>query len=205
MRNPTEQIADALLVMDAQSGHCDALEMLVSRWQKRFWGHAYSLTGRPDAAWDITQESWLDIVRGLARLKDADKFGAWAYRIVSNKASDWIRRNGGISLEDHSESDPRESAIEPEQREIAGDVHSILRRLPGHSQAVLKLYYLEGFGVAEIAHILGTPEGTVKSRLHTARAEFRKFWESPGEISPVLIPASGKEKQNERRNDQKDY
>ncbi len=49
----------------------------------------------------------------------------------------------------------------------------MLRRLSVPAQVVLNLYYLEGFSLAEIASILGTPEGTVKSRLHAARIEFR--------------------------------
>lgn len=197
MQNPVEQIADEILVMDAQSGCHEALEMLISRWQKRLWEHAYSLTLRPEAAWDITQESWLNIVRGLGRLQDPAKFRSWAYRIVSNKAHDWIGRNGrGTSPEDEPE-DLSAAPIDQEQHETASDVHGILRRLPGHSQVVLKLYYLEGFGLAEIAQILGTPKGTVKSRLHAARIEFRKQWETLDGTSPAPNPASGKETQHE--------
>jgi RNA polymerase sigma-70 factor (ECF subfamily) len=197
MQNSAEQIVDQILVMDAQSGRREAFEMLVCRWQKRLWWHAYHLTCQSEAAWDITQESWLGIVRGLARLKDPAKFGSWAYRIVSNKARDWLCRNGrGTPLEGESEDLPS-SGTEQEQRETAKDVNGILRRLPHRSQVVLKLYYLEGFGLAEIAEILGAPEGTVKSRLHTARAEFRKCWESLGGMPHAPIPAPGKERQNE--------
>ena len=64
MAEHTEQLVDELLVMDAQSGQVRALEMLVSRWQRRLWWHAYNLTGSSDGAWDITQETWLGIVRG---------------------------------------------------------------------------------------------------------------------------------------------
>ena len=194
MQNPIEQIADEILVMDAQSGRVEAFEQLVSRWQKRLWEHAYSLTGRPEAAWDITQESWLNMVRGLGRLQDSAKFRSWAYRIVSNKAHDWIGRNGRGALPENEPEELSASPAEHEQRDTASDVHGILARLPGHSQVVLKLYYLEGFGLAEISQILGTPEGTVKSRLYAARIEFRKHWESLDRTSSAPIPASGKEK-----------
>ena len=193
MQTPAEQIADEILVMDAQSGHREAFDMLVLRWQKRLWWHALNLTGRPEAAWDITQDSWLDIVRGLTRLTDPAKFGSWAYRIVTHKAYDWRCRDG---RERSPEIDPEDSpavSAEPGKLETSGDVHDILRRLPARAQVVLNLYYLEGFSLAEIAAILGTPEGTVKSRLHAARIEFRKRWESLSKISPAAIPASGKE------------
>lgn len=67
---------------------------------------------------------------------------------------------------------------------LTSDVHDILRRLPARPQVVLNLYYLEGFSLAEIAGILGMPEGTVKSRLHAARIEFRNHWESLAKVSP---------------------
>jgi len=193
MQNPAEQIADEILVMDAQSGHREAFDILVLRWQKRLWWHALNLTGRPEAAWDITQDSWLDIVRGLTRRTDPAKFGSWAYRIVTHKAYDWRCRDG---RERSPEIDPEDSpavSAEPGKLETSGDVHDILRRLPARAQVVLNLYYLEGFSLAEISAILGTPEGTVKSRLHAARIEFRKRWESLSKISPAAIPASGKE------------
>src|ERR1700677_5179542 len=43
-------------------------------------------------------------------------------------------------------------------------------------------YYVEGFGIAEVAVTLGIPEGTVKSRLHTARAAFKDLWQPAGEL-----------------------
>lgn len=65
-----EQLVDEILVMDCQSGSVKALEILVSRWQKRLWRYAYNLTGDSEMAWDITQESWLGIIKGLRRLHD---------------------------------------------------------------------------------------------------------------------------------------
>jgi RNA polymerase sigma-70 factor (ECF subfamily) len=193
MQNPAEQIADEILVIDAQSGRRKAFDMLVSRWQKRLWWHAFYLTGRAEAAWDITQESWLDIVRGLTRLNDPAKFGSWAYRIVSHKAYDWrCRDRRERSTEIEPEDTPAVAAGQG-KHETAGDVHDILRRLPARAQVVLNLYYLEDFNLAEIASILGTPEGTVKSRLHAARIEFREHWELLGNKPPAAIPASGKE------------
>ncbi len=181
MQNSAEQIVDQILVMDAQSGRREAFETLVSRWQKRLWWRAYNLTGRTEVAWDITQESWLDIVGGLGRLNDPAKFGAWAYRIVSNKARDWLCRNRRERSAEIESEDSRASTVEQGKHETASsDVHDILARLSARSQVVLNLYYLEGLCLAEIARTLRVPKGTVKSRLHTARTEFRKYWESLG-------------------------
>lgn len=197
MQNSTERIADEILVMDAQRGRQQAFEKLVSRWQKRLWWHAYRLTGHSDAAWDITQESWLGIVRGLARLKEPDSFGSWAYRIVSNKTWNWLRRNGRESPMETETEDTAAATTEEARREKVSEVHDILCRLSRRAQVVLNLHYLEGFGLAEIAGILGMPEGTVKSRLHMARIEFKECWESLGDTSPEPISATGKARQDE--------
>ena len=56
-------IQDQLLVMDAQAGSRVALEELVRRWYTKLWQHAYNLTSDQQAAWDIAQKSWCDIIR----------------------------------------------------------------------------------------------------------------------------------------------
>jgi RNA polymerase sigma factor (sigma-70 family) len=176
MGQETEQLIDEILVMDAQTGSAKALEALVSRWQKRLWRYAYDLTGRADAAWDITQEGWLAIVRGIGRLNDPAHFKAWAYRIMTNKANDWIRgRMRKPPIE------PHEVAIDTTLRvEVVGDVRDMLARLPDRSKTILVLHYVEGFGVAEIASILRIAKGTVKSRLYTARRELKQLWQENG-------------------------
>ena len=178
MQHSAQQVVDEILVMDAQDGREEALEALVGRWQKRLWWHACNLTGSADDAWEITQESWLAIVRGLSRLNDPARFGSWAYRIVTNKAHDRLRRRGRDACPAPA-PDPQETETVSPPDPVAGEVREILRRLPAAARTVLHLRYLEGFDLAELAEILGIPEGTVKSRLHSARAEFRKLWERP--------------------------
>ena len=96
MNDPSHQIVDEILVMDCQDGDAGALNVLVSRWQKRLWAHAYRIVHDSEAAWDITQDSWLAIVRGLRKLNDPARFGPWSMQIVANKARDWIRRHKRI-------------------------------------------------------------------------------------------------------------
>jgi RNA polymerase sigma factor (sigma-70 family) len=178
MSKTPEPFVDEVLVLGCQAGDVAALEALVSRWQRRFWCHAYRLTGDPEAAWDVTQESWLGILRGLARLDDPGCFASWAFRIVTNKARDWVHRRqkrkpaGGIDVERLSASD------EALRCETSLDLGSVLRRLPPDQGAILSLYYLEGLGIADVSRVLGIPEGTVKSRLHAARAAFKVLWQS---------------------------
>jgi len=93
MAKECSDVEDQLLVMDAQDGDRGAMETLVSRWQKRLWRHAFRLTGDRQAAWDVTQQSWLGIIKGLSNFHDPANFGAWAFRIATNKAIDRIKKS----------------------------------------------------------------------------------------------------------------
>ena len=93
MEDYLSNIENQILVLDAQDGDSKAMEQLIKRWQKRFWEHAFRLTGQREAAWDITQQTWLGIIKGLRKLHDPANFKEWAYRITTNKSIDWIRKN----------------------------------------------------------------------------------------------------------------
>jgi RNA polymerase sigma-70 factor (ECF subfamily) len=180
MAPESESVIDEILVLDCQSGSVGALETLVSRWQRRLWRHAYCLTGDAEAAWDVTQESWLGIIRGIDQLGDPARFPAWAFRIVTHKASDWLRQRKKTRQAAEGELEDRPVGDGPQRRDTAIDLFGVLLRLPSEYRSVLSLYYIEGFGIAEVAGSLRIPEGTVKSRLHAARAAFRELWQSEG-------------------------
>lgn len=193
MAEPNEQIIDEILVLDCQSGHAEALDLLVERWQRRLWRYACRLTGDAEAAWEVTQESWLGIVRGIRRLHDPARFRSWAYRIVTNKANDWIRRKVGRARVEPSEAIDPPACDDRSAREAEADLEVILHRLPERSRMVLTLYYLEELGLAEISRILRVPIGTVKSRLHHARAEFKRLWQAANTASEPPAVQKGAE------------
>jgi len=164
MQDDRSNIQNQLLVMDAQSGDAGAMEKLVSRWQKRLWLHALRLTGETQAAWDVTQQTWLAIIKGLRKLHDPANFRAWAYKITTNKSIDWIKKaktNKHVSMEQIHEHQCKE------QKDTG--IHELLERLEMRKKVVLCLYYFEQFTVPEISIALKIPKGTVKSRLHSAR------------------------------------
>ena len=167
-----EQLIDEILVMDCQSGRVKALEMLVSRWQKRLWHYAFNLTVDSEAAWDITQESWLGIIKGLKKLHDPANFRAWAYRITTNKSIDWLKKkskNQQINLDSIE--------VDCHQKKDDLEINELIQRLKNDSRAVLSLYYFEQLSIPEISIALNIPQGTVKSRLFKARGELKQLWE----------------------------
>ena len=111
------------------------------------------LTGRRADAEDATQEALVAVDRGLPSFRGEARLGTWAYRIALRAALHVrARRRDGEPLA-------------PEPRGLA----AAMARLPAEPRAVLSLFAVEGLSHAEIAAILGVPEGTVWPRLHAAR------------------------------------
>ena len=170
MKDNLAKIENQLLVMDAQDGDARAMEKLVSRWQRRLWQHAFRLTGDNQAAWDVTQQSWVGIIKGLPKLHDPANFKAWAYKITTNKSIDWIKKRKAvkqISIEEMQDC----------QHKAKNDtgIKELLEKLSTAKKAILSLYYFEQLTIPEISAALNIPQGTVKSRLHNTRKELKKL------------------------------
>lgn len=136
------------------------------------WCYAHHLTGDSEAAWDITQESWLGIIKGLRKLHDPANFRAWAYRITTNKSVDWIKKSKGVKQVSIGEMQ------EPQHKERKDvGIKELLEKLDMKKRVVLSLYYIEQLSVSEVSAALRIPKGTVKSRLANAREELKKLWQ----------------------------
>ncbi len=165
-----QQIRDQLLVLRAQAD-AEAFEALVKRWHAVLWRHAYRLTRNRETAWDVMQEAWCAIFRGISRLDDAGAFPKWAFRIVTNKCRDTARSAGRRNAAMSTYEEQTNASVMPhtadERLELA------LAQLDPELRMLVGLYYEDSFGVREISEITGWPEGSVKSRLHRARRELR--------------------------------
>jgi RNA polymerase sigma-70 factor (ECF subfamily) len=171
-RTPSE-VLDEYLVLRGQAGEPEAFRLLVERWQPRLLGHAFRYTRSGDAARDVTQESWMAIVKGISRLEDPTRFRAWAYRIVANKARDWVRRER-VRRRVADGAVPPAVVDAPSTADDDGTrIRDAVARLEPEQRLVLSWFYLEDMPLREIADALRIPVGTVKSRLFHARAALR--------------------------------
>lgn len=174
MAGHSERILDELLVLRCQDGEASAFEELVGRWQRKLLRHALHLTADRDGASDVVQEAWFAIVRGIGRIDDPARFPAWAYRIVTHKAADWIRKKQRRKTVEET-VEPVSSDDAPSEEVDA--LRAALRTLPRDARVVLSLHYLDGLSVRGIAAALDVPEGTVKSRLYNARNKLEQVLE----------------------------
>jgi RNA polymerase sigma factor (sigma-70 family) len=171
-------IEDALLLIRARSGDADAFTDFVLRWQDRLRAHAERLTGHPAAADDVLQETWIAVLKGLGRLSDVEAFRAWIYRILSRKATDWIRsRQRRRRLDRRVAAEAARSSGDEERSDRIESLDDAVKRLSPPLRHVVLLHYVEEFSVEEVADVLGIPGGTVKSRLHNARKQLRALIE----------------------------
>lgn len=172
MARSPEQIRHDLLVLRAQSGDRGALDQLVRLWERRLWYVALARSNDHDAAWDIAQEAWLAILRGLRSLREPEAFGRWATQIVFRAAAGRIRRS-----QRHGRMIDKLASMSPDSSTPAESVVNAqsLSTLPTAQRTVMVLHYFEQIKIAEISEMLGVPPGTVKSRLYHARENLRKL------------------------------
>lgn len=179
MRRDEERVFDAYLVAAARVGDRTALQRLATRWQPKLLGHAYRLSGGDaELAADATQDAWIEIVRSINRLDDAEAFPAWALRIVGRRCAQVIRSRQR-RRRDHAAlaREPGPRAVPGAENQAASErdaLHAAMANLSGLHRAVIGLFYLQEMSIGEIAAILEVPPGTVKTRLLHARRNLRR-------------------------------
>lgn len=172
-----ERLTDEVLVLRAQDGDEVAFSRLVERWQARLWAHARRLIRDDDGAWDVVQASFVSVARQIASLEHVQAFPAWVYRIATGKCMDWLR-----TRQRHRELQKRwteEMQAGPQGVSASPHTHAAIREalsmLTDTDRVLVDLRWREGFSTRETAQILGIPEGTVKSRLSSLRAQLQSI------------------------------
>ncbi|MFA5890592.1 MAG: sigma-70 family RNA polymerase sigma factor [Actinomycetota bacterium] len=172
----SEHESDAALLEQLARGERGAFDEIVNRYERRVYAVALRMCANPDDARDVTQEVFCSALRSLKRFRQEARLSTWFHRVAVNASLDYLRKASKrpvapIDAAEHLASD----AAGPE--ELAGaatravEVQRALTQLSGEHRAVLVLHDLQGLDYAEVAAVLDIPVGTVKSRVHRARAE----------------------------------
>lgn len=171
-----------------------ALDELVAAFSPRVYGLLYRLTGSADIAQDLTQETFLRVVRTIDRYSHDGRFEAWIFRIAANLARDQVRarRRRGMTLSLDSEREDEESRSPVDLRddatpsarlaasEDAGLLEAALARLSEPEREILLMRHYGDLSFREIADALNVPLGTALARAHRALQRLKK-WMSPSE------------------------
>ena len=136
---------------------------------------------------DVLQEVYMAAHKNFNTLKDKSNFKAWIIGIARHKCNDYYRKRAKtmeIPIDEVSESALCFGRMGVVQ---SNAVHDTLSTLANRDQKILYLYFFCDIGQAEIAKKLGIPLGTVKSRLHTAKANFKEKHPYPSKPKGVIM------------------
>ena len=166
--------SDEELVERCRAGDRDAFKLLFERHRDSVYNLAFGISHSPETAEDITQEVFVKAYVGLSGFRGRARFKTWLYRIAVNQSL----RARSVGSRRADKEQPMEDVILPshepepgdaaERSEIERRVRGAIRELPPVQRAVVSLRYIEGLDLAEVAEIMGSPLGTVKSRVHHA-------------------------------------
>ena len=171
------------LVEAAARGDHDAFEVLATSAGDRLYAVARLILRSSDLAEDAVQEALVRAWRQLPSLRDPDRFDAWLHRLLVNACADQGRQLRRWSLQ------VRPLPVEPSIGDDTGSVADRdqlergFSRLKPDQRAVIVLHYYSGFSAAEIAKILGIPEGTARSRLHYSTDAMRAALEADARLA----------------------
>lgn len=171
---------DLLAVQQTLHGEHAAFDRIVERYTPVLYRLAMRYLNSPDTAEDAVQEIFLRAYRALGRFQLSRRFYSWIYSIavnyLKNARSKHRRRGDEANLPYDDAIDvggQRTPLAEPEreleQREARAMVREAISNLPDKYRDVIILYQFEELPIAQVAEILGIPEGTVKTHLHRAR------------------------------------
>ena len=171
------------LVERAMHGDEAAFDVIVERLGDQLHSVARRILRDPFLAEDATQRALLEAWRGLPRLRDPDRFEAWTYRLVVNachaEARHERRHRGTLRLLATDEPAVPDTASHLAAHE---QLDHAFRRLGVEHRTVVVLIHYVGLSPAETAEAMGTPIGTVRSRLHYALRNLRAAVEADARL-----------------------
>ena len=201
---------EARLVQAIRAGDGDAFETLVREHQTRVYNLALRMTGNPEDALDVSQETFLKAWRTLGQFRGDCSLGSWLYRIASNLSIDLLRKAKRRQTEKLvSLEDPREDGRPLELPDVSGDPQLLLERaegrqavlecldrLPREQKLILVLRDVNGLSYEEIGETMNLELGTVKSRIFRARARLANLLAEKGTFDR---PTASKKLSKDRR------
>jgi len=171
----------ASLISECIAGNEAAIEMFVRQYETGVFRLALSIVSDPAEANEITQETFIAALRSLSSYEEKKSLKAWLYTIALNHSRSHLRKrktierlkntlNSIFRVETQKQVLPEESVI---QNDKEAEIWRALNQLDEPFRIVIVLRYFHELPISEISEILSVNEGTIHSRLHTARARLR--------------------------------
>ena len=177
---------DVALIQCILDGDQNAFASLVRKYEKQIHMLAWRKTRDFQIAEDIVQETFLQVHQKLETLEDPTQFTRWLYQIANRRCIAQLRKNR-IHTEPLEEVDISEIEAEAYSRYVISEhakttadaqrdlVEKLLAKLKERDREVITLHYFEEMTSSEIGTALGVSENTIKSRLHRAKEQLKKY------------------------------
>lgn len=171
--------SDEQLVKDVQEGDVFAFEHLVKRYQRRLHSFVIHVVRDSDEAWDVVQESFINLYKTIDRVEPTRKFSIYLFSIARNTAISHLRAHKKeiplediVGLTDDESLYERLAALERETYVREG-----LARLDEKYRSVIRLYYFDDLSYEEISQKLHLPINTIRTHLARAKEALKKILE----------------------------
>ncbi len=178
---------DQDLVSRARKGDTRAFDALILKYGDKLYGLVYNMTSHKEDTHDLLQEIFARAYQSLGRFRGNSTFYTWIYQIAVNLTLNFLKkrkRRAGLSLNDPDtslQSDPalvdNTDEANPERqtrlKELQVKLNEAMQKLSEPHRMVVTMFDIQGMSHGEIAGILKTSEGTVRSRLHYAHLQLQ--------------------------------
>lgn len=174
-----------------KSNREEALELLVDKYKNPLYKFCFHICRNQQEAEELFQDTWIKVFKNFNSYDESKNFQTWIFTIAVNsykdkyrKAKRWLNK-----IKDYFDNEEKEREIESiqsfqgipeEQLMIKAEKESLIkavRTLEDNYKIPLILYYFKGLSYKDISEIMQMPEGTIKSRLNTARKKLKEIME----------------------------
>ena len=170
-----DRVNESQLIAQVMAGDRLAGRKLYDTHAPRLYALAYRMSGDAEKAREFTQDTFIRAFSRLSQFRGDAAFSTWLHRImvtvVSNSRRSDLRFGREVGLDEAQAVEVNAPEAEPDLKEC---IARALEKLSEVYRTTLIMHDIQGYTHAEIAGILGVPEGTCKSRLSAARAQMRQ-------------------------------
>jgi RNA polymerase sigma-70 factor (ECF subfamily) len=182
----SEKLCEAEAIQRARNGDREVFEYLYRLHSRRVYAVCLRMVGNTAEAEDLTQETFLLLLRKIHTFRGESAFSTWLHRLAVNLVLMRLRKKSPPIVSIEAASDPDDETASPSidigapDLLLEGSIDRInlercLKRLPAGYRAVFVLHDIQGYQHNEIAEITGRSVGVSKSQLHKARTRLREL------------------------------
>ncbi len=175
------ELSDGAVVRAVLNGKAELYSILVKRYQDTLYSYAHRMTGQSDEATDIVQASFVKGFENLEHCRDAERVGAWLFRINVNQCKDFLKnpRRKDVQLDDATrlQSDRDDPEASAERGQLRQRIAWALLRLTAEEREAFVLKHIEGFSYSEMSRMLDVSVPALKMRVHRARDDLQSLLE----------------------------